>query len=189
MRTSRFCLRLRFLAHIYSVDVIHWSPLRSDPMCVFHFIFIHDSLSLSLLPCLLLASLIARARSHTPFVRRVCTLQSNKSPHTRTQTTILLIDWMAQMYRRTHQLFFVGTFVRTASAGELFQRWFCCVALQYHQISWRVWFAFLCLQFYIFGSSSRNEVFYQRKNIRGGKKFVIWICVKCYRKVWAISDY
>lgn len=93
---SRFCLLLRFPAHIYSVDVIHWSPIRCLP-------FLHFFLSLALF--LYLDSLTC-ARSHTPLMRYVYILQSNKSayehtPHTHTharssQTTFMLrqTEWL-----------------------------------------------------------------------------------------------
>lgn len=87
----------------------------------------------------------ASSLTHSSFT--VSVSQSNEWTSTHAHAQHLCSDRLnGTMCRHTHQLFFVGSFMHThshttASADELFQRWFCCGALQYHQISWRVWFA------------------------------------------------
>lgn len=162
---------------IYSVDVIHWSAAMR---CVCFFSFTSLTLFRFTLTC---------ARFHTRI------LQSNKWTHTHTRITFMVIDWMAHnvssytsalLRRFLHD---VHTHSHTASADELFQRWFCCGTLQYHQISWRVWFAFpLSLSVTIlfrFGRIrfTKPSLFHRRNKIRKGKKL---FCVPCN---WSVATF
>lgn len=106
MRTSLFTVTL---SRIYSVDVIHWSPIR----CVFLAAFA------SLTLC---GSIHLRTHSHTADSSRsihVCYKVANRHTRTHARPNYICDDRPnGSMYRRTHQVFFVGSFVCTHSISR-----------------------------------------------------------------------